>query len=63
MVANDSNLRCIHCGNSGIHNFKQDEGKLDSKWGMTAFKVIILTCNACGHIELFNKGRTIFDFD
>ena len=53
-------LRCTLCGGQ---DFAQDRGRLDSKWGFTSFKVIMQTCKNCGHIELFNKGRSIFDFD
>jgi predicted nucleic-acid-binding Zn-ribbon protein len=53
-------LRCSLCGSQ---DFAKDSGRLDSKWGFTSFKVIMLTCKRCGHIELFNKGRSIWDFD
>jgi len=53
----------IQCSLCGGQDFAQDFGRFDSKWGITSFKVIILTCKSCGHIELFMKGRTIFDFD
>ena len=53
----------IQCSLCGGQDFAQDTGRLDSKWGMTSFKVVMLTCKHCGHIELFNKGRSIFDFD
>ena len=56
-------MHCTHCGAEGQGNFSKDSGRLDSKWGMTSFKVTIMTCNRCGHVELFNKGRSIFDFD
>jgi len=53
-------IRCSLCGSQ---NFAKDTGRLDSKWGFTSFKVVMCTCKNCGHIELFNKGRSIFDFD
>ena len=53
-------LRCTMCGGQ---DFAKDKGRLDSKWGWTSFKVIMMSCKHCGHIELFNKGRSIFDFD
>ena len=53
-------LRCTLCGGQ---DFAKDKGRLDSKWGWTSFKVIIMSCKHCGHVELFNKGRSIFDFD
>ena len=53
-------LKCTLCGGQ---DFAKDKGRLDSKWGWTSFKVIMMSCKHCGHIELFNKGRSIFDFD
>ena len=53
-------LRCTMCGSQ---DFAKDKGRLDSKWGWTSFKVIMMSCKHCGHIELFNKGRSIWDFD
>ena len=53
-------LKCTMCGGQ---DFAKDKGRLDSKWGWTSFKVIMMSCRHCGHIELFNKGRSIFDFD
>ncbi|MFW9905585.1 MAG: zinc ribbon domain-containing protein [Candidatus Thorarchaeota archaeon] len=53
-------IRCSLCGGQ---DFANDTGRLDSKWGFTSFKVVMCTCRRCGHIELFNKGRSIFDFD
>ncbi len=55
-----SRPQCPLCGNG---EFRQEEGKIDSKWGATAHKVIILSCSRCGHILLFSRGRTIWDFD
>lgn len=56
-------MHCTMCGAEGNQAFAKDSGRLDSKWGMTSFKVTIMTCKNCGHVELFNKGRSIFDFD
>jgi hypothetical protein len=53
-------LKCTLCGGQ---DFARDKGRLDSKWGWTSFKVIMMSCKQCGHIELFNKGRSIWDFD
>ncbi|MHA2248338.1 MAG: zinc-ribbon domain-containing protein [Candidatus Hodarchaeales archaeon] len=53
----------ISCSLCGGEDFARDTGRLDSKWGFTSFKVVMCTCKRCGHIELFNKGRSIFDFD
>ncbi|MFW9928603.1 MAG: zinc-ribbon domain-containing protein [Candidatus Thorarchaeota archaeon] len=53
----------LHCTLCGFQDFAKDKGRLDSKWGFTSFKVIMMTCKNCGHVEIFNKGRSIFDFD
>jgi len=53
----------LHCSLCNGQDFAKDKGRLDSKWGWTSFKVVMLTCRRCGHIELFNKGRSIWDFD
>ena len=53
----------LHCSLCNSQDFAKDSGRLDSKWGWTSFKVIMLSCKRCGHIELFNKGRSIWDFD
>lgn len=56
-------LHCTLCGNEGSQNFSKDTGRLDSKWGFTSFKMVLMTCNRCGHVEMFNQGRSIFTFD
>ena len=43
--------------------FERQEGKMDSKWGVTAHKMTLMICKKCGFIMSFSKGRTIFDFD
>ena len=53
----------LHCSMCEGQDFARDTGRLDSRWGFTSFKVVMLTCKRCGHIEFFNKGRSIFDFD
>lgn len=60
---NTSEHLVLHCSLCDGQDFAKDTGRLDSKWGFTSFKVIMLSCKKCGHIELFNKGRSIFDFD
>ncbi|NJE84837.1 hypothetical protein E3E23_03170 [Thermococcus sp. CX2] len=53
-------LKCPLCGGT---DFRVEEGKLDSKWGLTAHKVKIVICRNCGYVMMFYKGRTIWDFD
>ena len=51
---------CPLCGN---RSYRQERGKIDSEWGITAHRVVILICEQCGHILLFDEGRTMWDFD
>ena len=53
-------LKCPLCG--GI-NFEKQEGKMDSKWGLTAHRVTLMICKTCKLVMTFSKGRTVFDFD
>jgi len=52
--------RCPICGRDA---FRREKGKIDSEWGMTAHRVDMLVCLACGYVLLFYEGNTIFDFD
>ena len=52
--------RCPLCGND---SFEREEGKLDSRWGMTAHRVTMLICERCRYVLQFYEGNTIFDFD
>jgi RNA polymerase subunit RPABC4/transcription elongation factor Spt4 len=51
---------CPICGNT---TFRQERGKIDSEWGMTAHKVTLLVCERCSYVLAFYDGNTIFDFD
>jgi uncharacterized protein YbaR (Trm112 family) len=51
---------CPLCRNT---TFRQEEGKLDSAWGLTAHRVKMLICERCQNVLLFYEGNTIFDFD
>jgi len=53
-------LTCLLCGND---RFDIHEGKIDSKWGVTALKQDLLICSRCNFVHLFFKGRTLWDFD
>lgn len=53
--------QCIYCGES--RGFKEEEGRLDSKWGFTSHKFRFFICNNCGFSHMFAEGRSIFDFD
>ena len=51
------------CPLCGRREYRRETGKIDSEWGMTAHKVGMLVCLHCGHVLLFYRGNTIFDFD
>lgn len=51
---------CPLCGGTA---FRREEGKIDSAWGFTAHRVIILVCERCQYVLQFYDGNTIFDFD
>jgi hypothetical protein len=59
-MSENKKLECPLCQNT---DFEKQEGKMDSKWGLTAHKVILMICKKCRFILSFSKGRTIFDFD
>lgn len=51
---------CPLCGN---RTFRQEKGKIDSEWGITAHRVTLLICERCAYVLVFYEGNTIFDFD
>jgi hypothetical protein len=51
---------CPLCGNN---TFRQEEGKFDSAWGLTAHRVRVLICERCAYVLTFYEGNTIWDFD
>lgn len=51
---------CPLCGN---RTFRQEEGKFDSAWGLTAHRVRMLICERCQYVLSFYEGNTIWDFD
>lgn len=53
-------LTCPLCQGTSFH---KEEGKMDSKWGLTAHKITLMVCNQCMFIMSFSKGRSIWDFD
>jgi uncharacterized protein len=44
-------------------SFSQEEGRLDSKWGFTSHRMILLICEQCQFILHFYNGNSIWDFD
>jgi uncharacterized protein len=53
-------LRCPLCEGT---EFDAEEGRLDSRWGVTTHKVVMRICRRCGLVLQFWAGRGIFDFD
>ena len=43
--------------------FDQEEGRMDSRWGLTSHKLVLKICQRCGLVLQFSAGRSIFDFD
>lgn len=58
--AGRAQLRCPVCG--GVE-FEREEGRLDSRWGITSHKLVLMICQRCGLVLQFSAGRGIFDFD
>ena len=52
--------RCPLCG---YQEFQREEGRLDSKWGMTSHKLILLVCLRCRYVLHFYDSHSIWDFD
>jgi uncharacterized paraquat-inducible protein A len=62
-VAASPERRALQCPLCHTSSFRREEGKMDSKWGLTAHKIVLMICNNCQFIMQFSKGRTIWDFD
>jgi predicted nucleic-acid-binding Zn-ribbon protein len=55
--------RVPQCPLCGCQEFQKEEGRLDSKWGMTNHKLILLICQQCRLVMSFYDKRSIWDFD
>jgi hypothetical protein len=53
-------LRCPLC--QGME-FEREQGRIDSRWGFTSHKLVLMICTRCGLVLQFSAGRGIFDFD
>lgn len=51
---------CPLCG--GLR-YAKEEGRIDSKWGITSHRVTLLICVNCKFILHFYEGNSIWDFD
>jgi predicted nucleic-acid-binding Zn-ribbon protein len=52
--------KCTLCG---CQEFQKEEGRLDSKWGLTNHKLVLLVCQQCRFVMHFYDKRSIWDFD
>ena len=53
-------LRCPLCEGT---QFDRQQGRMDSRWGITSHKLVLMICQRCGLVLQFSAGRGIFDFD
>lgn len=59
----DIQQRLPKCPLCGGQEFQKEEGRLDSKWGVTSHKLILLICQQCRFVMHFYDKRSIWDFD
>jgi len=53
-------LRCpLCCGTQ----FDRQQGRMDSRWGITSHKLVLQIRKKCGLVLQLSAGRGIFDFD
>ena len=53
-------LKCPLCEGA---EFDRQQGRMDSRWGITSHKLVLQICRRCGLVLQFSAGRGIFDFD
>jgi hypothetical protein len=53
-------LKCPLCGST---EFERQQGRMDSRWGITSHKLVLMICQRCRLVLQFSAGRGIFDFD
>ena len=53
-------LECPLCQG---REFDRQQGRMDSRWGITSHKLVLQICRRCGLVLQFSAGRGIFDFD
>jgi hypothetical protein len=58
--ARKTQLTCPVCGGK---DFDRQQGRMDSRWGLTSHKMVLMICKQCRLILQFSAGRGIFDFD
>lgn len=62
-VREEPQRRLPTCPLCGGEQFTKEEGRLDSKWGITSHRVTLLICVNCKFILHFYEGNSIWDFD
>jgi hypothetical protein len=58
--ARKAQLTCPVCSGT---DFDRQQGRMDSRWGLTSHKMVLMICKRCRLILQFSAGRGIFDFD
>ena len=53
-------LECPLCKGT---EFDREQGRMDSRWGITSHKLVLKICQRCGLVLQFSAGRSLFDFD
>jgi predicted nucleic-acid-binding Zn-ribbon protein len=53
-------LQCPLCQAT---EFQQEEGRLDSRWGITSHRMTLMVCVNCRFVLHFYDKHSIFDFD
>jgi hypothetical protein len=53
-------MKCPLCGGTA---FERQRGRMDSRWGLTSHKLVLMICQRCRLVLQFSAGRGIFDYD
>jgi hypothetical protein len=62
-AADESSRRVLTCPVCEGTAFTREEGRIDSRWGLTSHKLVLMICDQCRLVLQFSAGRGIFDFD
>lgn len=57
---NAPRLACPLCHGT---EFDQQQGRMDSRWGITSHRMTMMICRRCRYILSFYDRHSIFDFD
>jgi hypothetical protein len=61
--AEETARRRLQCPLCEGREFDRQQGRMDSRWGITSHKLVLMICKRCGLVLQFSAGRGIFDFD